>query len=465
MTDENKDLNIIFDRKIETYDWRYSAAALGLIKFFEYHDVLGEHYNIEDDYIEYDSSLLTKENYLEFVEYYYEDKLHHVFVEKKLKKDKFSDEEIKLINDKLSGNTIMKKVFKKLKFDGENKEEILNLISGNRENLILETFRNKNDMYKNYCNTNQLFNESQRFSRLNGYYIDAGKKGKSTGFCFDMDTFVGQDILEFDFIPFAFLGDKKSFFINDNYTLNRLEITNKMLSNSINKDLDNGEYKSSRYDSRYEFFKTIIESSDFIDYDVEVVVKDWEKDYFETMYIRKQSINILRKIKDYKCFCIYHKVNETYYVDVQEKVIDSVLNTTLLDLWIEFFMKVERNYNYLVRQMIYINILIKEVTNMDKNSTDYNIEMFKASKCAEKVVKKLEVNKLKSYRQKLLSAISFKDYDRVCELLLNLSQYSGIYFNFTYKLFEDFEANKEIAYTFINDLDKAVLEKSKKEDK
>ena len=112
-----------FDRKLETYDWRYSAAALGLIKFFEYHDPLGEHYRVDDDFIEYDSSFLTKENYLEFVEYYYGDKLHHVFVEKQLKKKEFSDDDIKLINEKLSGNTIMKKVFKKIKFDGTNKED------------------------------------------------------------------------------------------------------------------------------------------------------------------------------------------------------------------------------------------------------------------------------------------------------------------------------------------------------
>ena len=117
----------------------------------------------------------------------------------------------------------MKKVFKKIKFDGTNKEQILSLISENRMDLICETFRNKNDMYKNYCNTNQLFNEAQKFSRLNGYYIDAGKKGKSTGFAFDMDTFVGQDELEFDFIPgdivfiqlFAYVGNLTLFLFND----------------------------------------------------------------------------------------------------------------------------------------------------------------------------------------------------------------------------------------------------------
>lgn len=37
-----------------------------------------------------------------------------------------------------------------------------------------------------------------------------------------MSSFVGQDIQEFDFIPFAFINDRESLFINDNYEINRL---------------------------------------------------------------------------------------------------------------------------------------------------------------------------------------------------------------------------------------------------
>ena len=63
-------------------------------------------------------------------------------------------------------------------------------------------------------------------------------------------------------------------------------------------------------------------------------------------------------------------------------------------------------------------------------------------------------NKVNSYKQKLISAITFKDYDRFCEILLQLSSYSGVVFYFAYDLFQDFEENKNIAYTFINALNK-----------
>ena len=46
----------------------------------------------------------------------------------------------------------------------------------------------------------------------------------------------------------------------------------------------------------------------------------------------------------------------------------------------------------------------------------------------------------------------FKDYDRYCQVLLQLSNYSGVAFDFVYDLFEDFEKNKDVAYTFINAL-------------
>lgn len=75
--------------------------------------------------------------------------------------------------------------------------------------------------------------------------------------------------------------------------------------------------------------------------------------------------------------------------------------------------------------------------------------------CANEVRKKIPENKLESYRQKLTSSIIFKDYDRVCQILLQLSSYSDVYFSFADELFMDFEQNKDIAYTFINALGKS----------
>ena len=450
--------NTDFNVKLEPSDWRFSAAIVGLLEYFEYIDTLETSYKVEDEYILYNSELITKENYLKFVEKKYGENLHHKYVELNLEHYNQDNNEndntyiIKSINEKLSGNTIMKKIFKKIKFDGTNRDEILSLVNKHREELILETFRNKSDMYKNYCNTNQLFNENQKYCRLVGYYIDAPKKGKSTGFGFNMSSFVGQDIQEFDFIPFAFINDRESLFINDNYEINRLTSAKQVFQEKIKADIENLELENKYRGIKYSLFKGIIESSDFIEYDVEVIVKDRDKDYFETLYIRKQSIDILKKINerkiDYNSLCFSYKINDNYYIDIYKKVMECILNNTLLDDVIDLLLKEKKNY-YTVYQLININDLIRGEKIMD----DKIRKIIHA--CANEVRNKIPENKLESYRQKLTSSIIFKDYDRVCQILLQLSGYSDVYFSFADELFMDFEKNKDIAYTFINALVKS----------
>ena len=450
--------NTDFNVKLEPSDWRFSAAIVGLLEYFEYIDPLETSYKVEDEYILYNSELITKENYLKFVEKKYGENLHHKYVELNLEHYNQDNNEndntyiIKSINEKLSGNTIMKKIFKKIKFDGTNRDEILSLVNKHREELILETFRNKSDMYKNYCNTNQLFNENQKYCRLVGYYIDAPKKGKSTGFGFNMSSFVGQDIQEFDFIPFAFINDRESLFINDNYEINRLTSAKQVFQEKIKADIENLELENKYRGIKYSLFKGIIESSDFIEYDVEVIVKDRDKDYFETLYIRKQSIDILKKINerkiDYNSLCFSYKINDNYYIDIYKKVMECILNNTLLDDVIDLLLKEKKNY-YTVYQLININDLIRGEKIMD----DKIRKIIHA--CANEVRNKIPENKLESYRQKLTSSIIFKDYDRVCQILLQLSGYSDVYFSFVDELFMDFEKNKDIAYTFINALGKS----------
>ena len=450
--------NTDFNVKLEPSDWRFSAAIVGLLEYFEYIDTLETSYKVEDEYILYNSELITKENYLKFVEKKYGENLHHKYVELNLEHYNQDNNEndntyiIKSINEKLSGNTIMKKIFKKIKFDGTNRDEILSLVNKHREELILETFRNKSDMYKNYCNTNQLFNENQKYCRLVGYYIDAPKKGKSTGFGFNMSSFVGQDIQEFDFIPFAFINDRESLFINDNYEINRLTSAKQVFQEKIKADIENLELENKYRGIKYSLFKGIIESFDFIEYDVEVIVKDRDKDYFETLYIRKQSIDILKKINerkiDYNSLCFSYKINDNYYIDIYKKVMECILNNTLLDDVIDLLLKEKKNY-YTVYQLININDLIRGEKIMD----DKIRKIIHA--CANEVRNKIPENKLESYRQKLTSSIIFKDYDRVCQILLQLSGYSDVYFSFADELFMDFEKNKDIAYTFINALGKS----------
>ncbi|RXI49232.1 type I CRISPR-associated protein Cas8a1/Csx8 [Clostridium tetani] len=433
-----------YDTMLEPSDWRFSAAIVGLLQYLNYHDL---DYKMEEDYILYNSSGINEERYLDFVEYKYGDELHHRLVENILSNEEITEEQLKLINEKLVANTIMKKTFGKIKFDNTNKKEILDIINKNRYELIRETFRSKSDMYANYANTNQLFNDSQDYCRLVGYCIDTGKKGKSTGFNFTMNTFVGSDILEFDFIPFAFEGSREAFFINDNYTIQRLKMSNEILSKKIESDL---EGESKRKDARQALFKAIMEASDFIKRDVEVILKDISEDYFETLYIRKESIDIFKELInekiEYKSFCFSHKITDKYYINIQKRVTESILNNVLLDELIEIFLK-EKNRSYLVLQLIKINVLIRR----DKTMKD---RLKGAFACAKQVSKAIESNKLDSYKQKLTSSIIFKDYDRVCQILLQLSNYSGIEFGFVYDLYDDFEENKDLAYTFINALSK-----------
>lgn len=434
-----KDKN--YDTRLEPSDWRFSAAIIGLMQYFDYHNIK---YEINNEAILYNQDEITEDKYLQFVESKYGEKLHHKAVENVLIQSEINEEQIKFINDKLRANTIMKNTFKNIKFDGTNKEDLLKIINENRLELIRETFRTKSDMYANFSNTNQLFNESQDWCRILGYNIDAGKKGKSVSYNFNMKSFIGQDLKEFDFIPFAFSGGFESFFINDNYTINRLKVSNKMLEASLNKS-DDEKIKN----SRQAFFKAIIESADFIRRDVEVIAKERDNSYFETLYIRKKSIDILKKIKeekiDYKAFNTSYKVTDKYYRNIQKEVMECILNNIFLDELVELYLK--NKNSYIVSQLIRINILMRGEGKMKD-------KLKGAFACAKQVAKSIESNKIDSYRQKLTSSIIFKDYDRACQILLQLSNYSNVEFGFVYDLFDDFENNKDLAYTFINALSK-----------
>ena len=68
--------------------------------------------------------------------------------------------------------------------------------------------------------------------------------------------------------------------------------------------------------------------------------------------------------------------------------------------------------------------------------------------CAKTVSGRIPDNKLKSYRAKLTRLLDARNYDKFCQTLLQLSEYSGVAFSFAVDLFEDFESNKDIAYTF-----------------
>lgn len=220
-----------FNESIEAKDWRWSAAIYGLIQYFDFHHLPYNRDEIvsleEKDFLKFNKEDITEERYFSFVEYFFHDEFWHLKAEKMLLYEEYTEEQIKEMNDYLHKNESMKKVFDKLQFDGTNKSQIQSLINDNRMFLTKETFRNKPNLYKNFSNKNQLLCDGQTQCRLNGYYVDAGKKGKSTAYRYSMDTFVGEDSIYFDFIIFAFSLGRESFFINDNCSIKHLLTTDR----------------------------------------------------------------------------------------------------------------------------------------------------------------------------------------------------------------------------------------------
>ena len=224
-----------FDTAISASDWKYSAAITGLIYYFKELEKKYEIKNltideISDSFLLYNKEDITEESYLNFIEVFYpEDTLAHKKIENQLKYTKeFTPEIIKSIKENMSANTVSKKVFSKIKFDGTNKEEALKLLEENRHLIIKETFRNKKDLYDNYCQTSRLLEKGDNSPcRLKGYYFDPNRKSKATGYNFASSSVDYFDDDIFDFIPFAFTGNSfETIFLNDNLNLEILEIMN-----------------------------------------------------------------------------------------------------------------------------------------------------------------------------------------------------------------------------------------------
>ncbi len=443
-----------FNTRIEPYDWRWSATIVGIVKYFKKYNPEG--IKITNDYIEFNMEEITDEKYILFVEEHFRDAMHHKKVEELLGEKWEEDEKrIEKVNSKISkstdSNTIMISTFKNIKYDGTNNIEILDIIEKNRLELIKQTFRGGRSLYYNFCNENNLLSEAGKTCRLRGYSIDIPKKGKSIAYKRDMSTFVFQDDKLFDFIPFAFSKSREALFINCNFRIEEL-----IKYNSGLEDLDENEGKSLITARSQVLFRTKMASS-FIDFDVEIISKDREKDYFETLYIRENAIKIFDKIDELiQKSLTYPCPYKGGYISIEKIVTDSVLNEVKLDNLIEKLLK-ENDKKYLLTNLIKINNLIYfkgEDKMTEKQKSAYSSAM------AVREVLKDSPNKIRAYEQKLISAISLKDYEKVQELILHISAYTQVKIGVALDLFEDFEKNKNLAYTFINVLgDKKTTER------
>ena len=453
---------IAFNRKIEPSDWRYSAAIVGMIRFFQDRNIA---YKIDGRYLYYNFEDISRDisddkDYLYFAEKWFSDKMHHKEVDIRLNKSDFSKDEISEINKKLEANTVMKKVFKGVKFDGTNNKLIKDLIEGNRAEIIANTFCNAKSGYAKFINNSKYRSKKGDVCRLQGFYVDTGRKTKSIAFCFDKDARTFNDEIEFDFIPFAFSRSGTSIFINNNTSINYLMSSNNEMEDYLEKQFENQKTWNSIFYSYFGGFE-------FIDFDVEVIIKNMETDFYESMFIRKAAIEIFKIIAKNKGFSEslnnifkrYIKIGENFYINVMEEVTKSILNELSLDDLIELIMKVEYESQsntldtYCLSRLIYINELIYK--NMEDNM-EKSAELIGSSISAAEVTRYFiangQENKIKGYQQRLANTLISKDYNRFIEIMLQLSSYTQVPFIFMHKLIEDFESNKNLAYNFINSL-------------
>ena len=453
-----------YDTLLQPTDWRFAAAVVGLCKYFDYFGIVYKVlYDVEekpDNYIHgfdgiiYKSEDITEEKYLEFAENYFEKYMTHKNILNILESQEFSEEQIKLVNDLVKSKTVLKGLFDKIKFDGTNKDIFISTIEENRAEIIKNIFKNGNNLYKNYCNERLIFTEDNSTCRLRGYNVDKDRKTSNLGFCFSKESFESNDILEFDFIPFAFSNSdmRETYFVNNNFSVKSLTQTNYAFSNQ----LSNTENK----DDKNKLMLVLQNSKDYISYDVEIISKSQDKAYYETFFVRLERLKKLRELSG-KSLNFVKEINDKYIFNLEKEVYMRCLNNVLLDDAIlrmfRFYFDDNAGKSYIKSRtdmLIDINVSWKGNEIMD--------EIKSAKSCgfltSKKLIEMKSSNKINSYKQKIISALCAHDYDRAKEIILSLSAYVGMEFSFFYTFLENAEENKDLAFAFAS----ALIEVSSK---
>ncbi len=460
--------NDSYDTLLLPIEWRFSAALVGIVKYFEFVEhaegfVLyektrkGEDLQVYKDiggYIEgikYNQCDITEERYLLFCEDFFSDEFPHIHVKKMLGEQSYTEEQISSINKELKANTVMKKVFNDIKFDGTNENVLLETIENNRFEIIRETYRYKTNLYRNFSNTNRLFTDSNPHCRLLGYDLDENRKSRSAAYQFDKDTFVAQDIIEFDFIPFAFANTPTSFFVNNNYSIDVLCKTNDEIKTVMEEKVVIRDNKIEYGKFKTRLMKGLISSNDFMDYDVEVIMKERGDDKcFESFYINHGNMKRLKKIYETYNVSFSYKYSYNYWLVVEEELVDCCIKGVYLDDLLERLLviscdKEHANAFFVINSLININVDWKGVPKMSD-------VISRAQKTGYAVGQKIEKNKAKSYKNKLTNAIISHDYDRILEIMLQLSGYIGEEIKTIYDIIDNKDDYSDIAICFTNAL-------------
>lgn len=453
-----------YDTLLQPTDWRFAAAVVGLCKYFDYfgidYKVLCDVEEKPDNYIHgfdgiiYKSEDITEEKYLEFAENYFEKYMTHKNILNILESQEFSEEQIKLVNALVKSKTVLKGLLGKTKFDGTNKDVFISTIEENRAEIIKNIFKNGNNLYKNYCNERLIFTEDNSTCRLRGYNVDKDRKTSNLGFCFSKESFESNDILEFDFIPFAFSNSdmRETYFVNNNFSVKSLTQTNYAFSNQLSS--------TENKDDKNKLMLVLQNSKDYISYDVEIISKSQDKAYYETFFVRLERLKKLRELSG-KSLNFVKKINDDYWFNLEKEVYMRCLNNVLLDdvilMMLKFYFDDNAVKGYIKSRtdmLIDINVSWKGNEIMD--------EIKSAKSCgfltSKKLIEMKSSNKINSYKQKIISALCAHDYDRAKEIILSLSAYVGMEFSFFYTFLENAEENKDLAFAFAS----ALIEVSSK---
>lgn len=459
-----------YDTLLQPTDWRAAAAVVGLCKYFDHfridYKIL---YNVDEkpenyihgfDGIIYKSDSITEEKYLDFVESYFEKYMTHSTILSILGNDEFSDEQIKMVNDLVKSKTVLKGLLGKTKFDGTNKAVFISTIEENREEIIKTIFKNGNNLYKNYCNERLIFTDDNSTCRLRGYNVDKDRKTSILGFCFSKESFDANDILEFDFIPFAFSNPdmRETYFVNNNFSIETLVNTNRAFSEQLSNTESKGD--------KNKLLLVLQNSKDYISYDVEIISKSQDDAFYSTLFVRLERLKKLRELSG-KSLNLVKKINDDYWFNLEKEVYMRCLNNVLLDdvilRMLKFYFDDNSNKGYIKSRtdlLIDINISWKGNKIMDEINSA-RICGFKAS---QELIRLKSSNKINSYKQKIISALCAHDYDRAKEVILSLSAYVGMEFSFFYKFLENAEENKDIAFAFASALTETNSKNSENND-
>lgn len=459
-----------YDTLLQPTDWRAAAAVVGLCKYFDHfridYKIL---YNVDEkpenyihgfDGIIYKSDSITEEKYLDFVESYFEKYMTHSTILSILGNDEFSDEQTKMVNDLVKSKTVLKGLLGKTKFDGTNKAVFISTIEENRAEIIKNIFKNGNNLYKNYCNERLIFTDDNSTCRLRGYNVDKDRKTSILGFCFSKESFDANDILEFDFIPFAFSNPdmRETYFVNNNFSVETLVNTNRAFSEQLSNTEGKGD--------KNKLLLVLQNSKDYISYDVEIISKSQDDAFYSTLFVRLERLKKLRELSG-KSLYLVKKINDDYWFNLEKEVYMRCLNNVLLDdvilRMLKFYFDDNSNKGYIKSRtdlLIDINISWKGNKIMDEINSA-RICGFKAS---QELIRLKSSNKINSYKQKIISALCAHDYDRAKEVILSLSAYVGMEFSFFYKFLENAEENKDIAFAFASALTETNSKNSENND-